>query len=235
MEDECVVEAVNLTKIYRSGKVEVVALKDVNLKVRKSEFISIVGPSGSGKSTLLHLLGGLDTPTRGEVYIEGINLAKLNSDERADLRKRKIGFIFQAYNLIPRMTALKNVELPLLLSNMGKRARRMLAIKMLEAVGLGDKIDRRPTELSGGEQQRVAIARALVTRPSIVLGDEITGNLDSKTAMEIVSLLRRLNEQFGTTFIIVTHNLEVARVADRTVYLRDGRVVKEVVNRREVV
>jgi len=235
LEDECVVEAVNLTKIYRSGKVEVVALKDVNLKVRRGEFISIVGPSGSGKSTLLHLLGGLDTPTRGEVYIEGINLAKLNSDERADLRKRKIGFIFQAYNLIPRMTALKNVELPLLLSNMGKRARRMLAIKMLEAVGLGDKIDRRPTELSGGEQQRVAIARALVTRPSIVLGDEITGNLDSKTAMEIVSLLRRLNEQFGTTFIIVTHNLEVARVADRTVYLRDGRVVKEVVNRREVV
>ena len=210
MEDECVVEAVNLTKIYRSGKVEVVALKDVNLKVGRSEFISIVGPSGSGKSTLLHLLGGLDTPTRGEVYIEGINLAKLNSDERADLRKRKIGFIFQAYNLIPRMTALKNVELPLLLSNMSKKARRILAIKMLEAVGLGDKVDRRPTELSGGEQQRVAIARALVTRPSIVLGDEITGNLDSKTAMEIVSLLRRLNEQFGTTFIIVTHNLAVS-------------------------
>jgi len=227
MSDTLAVNTVNLTKIYRMGPFEFPALKNVNLQVKRGEFSSIVGPSGSGKSTLLNMIGALDRPTSGHVYIGGVDIAGLNESQLADLRNQKIGFIFQAHNLIMRTSALRNVELPLTVRGIPKNERVRKASELLATVGLGNKINRRPAEMSGGEQQRVAVARALINEPTIILGDEPTGNLDSKTGAEVVDLMKRMNETLGITFILVTHNPEVANVTDRIIHLRDGQIHHE--------
>jgi putative ABC transport system ATP-binding protein len=223
-----VIETENLTKTYVSGRVETPALRGVTMRVEKGEFLSIVGPSGSGKSTLLNLLGALDKPTSGTVRIDGIDISRLDDNRLAELRNRKIGFIFQSFNLIPRISALRNVEMPLLVTNLPKAEIRSRAMEKLEAVNLAEKADRKPTELSGGEQQKVAVARALVTEPTIVLGDEPTGNLDTKNTANIVNLLKELNEKTGKTFVMITHNMEVANKTRRIIYLRDGMIDRDV-------
>ncbi len=225
-----VVEAINLKKTYMLGKVPVEALRGVNLKVEEGEFISILGPSGSGKSTLLNLIGALDKPTDGKVLIDNVDVSTLNENELADLR-RKIGFVFQFFNLIPRFTALENVELPLAIAGLGKDERRRRAAELLEIVGLAERMNHKPAELSGGEQQRVAIARALANNPRFLLMDEPTGNIDSKNAYEIIQLIKRLNREKGVTIIMVTHDQGLAAEADRTAYMLDGLIVKETVNR----
>jgi len=197
------------------------------MEIKKGEFISIVGPSGSGKSTLLHLMGALDQPTEGKVFIEGTDLSRLNGKQLANLRNKRIGFVFQAYNLINRMDVLTNVELPMIVRGLSRNKRRNKAKQLLEAVGLGDKLNRKPMELSGGEQQRVGVARALINDPVLILGDEITGNLDTKTSTQIMDILRDINTESKTTFLIITHNLEVAALTDKILYLRDGRIVGE--------
>jgi len=225
-----VVEAVNLKKTYMLGKVPVEALRGVNLKVEEGEFISILGPSGSGKSTLLNLLGALDKPTDGKVLIDDVDVSTLNDNELAGLR-RKIGFVFQFFNLIPRFTALENVELSMAIGGLGRKERRRRAAELLGIVGLADRMNHKPTELSGGEQQRVAIARALANNPRFLLMDEPTGNIDSKNAYEIIQLIKRLNREKGVTIIMVTHDQQLAAEADRTAYMLDGLIVKETVNR----
>lgn len=227
MSGELAIQTVNLTKIYRMGPVEAPALRGVNLKIQRGEFMSIVGPSGSGKSTLLNLLGALDRPSDGQVFIDDVAIYRLNDSQLAEFRNLKIGFIFQAHNLIMRTDVLRNVELPLMVRGMPGNERIKKAQELLVSVGLGDKISRKPTELSGGEQQRVAVARALVNDPTIILGDEPTGNLDSKTGTEVVNLMKKINNDLGTTFILVTHNPEVANATDRIVHLRDGQISKE--------
>jgi len=227
MNGELAIQTVNLTKIYRMGPVEVPALRGVNLKIRRGEFMSIVGPSGSGKSTLLNLLGALDRPTTGHVFIDDVDIYRLNDGRLAEFRNLKIGFIFQAHNLIMRTEVLRNVELPLMVRGVPRGERVKKARELLKTVGLGDKISRKPTELSGGEQQRVAVARTLVNDPTIILGDEPTGNLDSKTGAEVVNLMEKINSELGTTFILVTHNPEVANATDRIVHLHDGQISKE--------
>ena len=212
----------NVWKIYKLGTVEVAALRGLSIEIKRGEHLAMMGPSGSGKSTFLHLAGALDRPTRGRVLIEGRDPSKLNDDELSKLRNRYIGFVFQTFNLIPRLTALENVMLPLVVRGVDGSERRRRAIEALEQVGLGDRINHRPTELSGGEQQRVAIARAIVTRPRIVLADEPTGNLDSVSAKEIVKVLSRLNRELGITVVVVTHDPEVASAARRVVRIRDG-------------
>ena len=212
----------NVWKIYKLGTVEVAALRGLSIEIKRGEHLAMMGPSGSGKSTFLHLAGALDRPTRGRVLIEGRDPSKLNDDELSKLRNRYIGFVFQTFNLIPRLTALENVMLPLVVRGVDGSERRRRAIEALEQVGLGDRMNHRPTELSGGEQQRVAIARAIVTRPRIVLADEPTGNLDSVSAKEIVKVLSRLNRELGITVVVVTHDPEVASAARRMVRIRDG-------------
>ncbi|MEM0111806.1 MAG: ABC transporter ATP-binding protein [Candidatus Parvarchaeota archaeon] len=214
----------NIKKSYRMGKVIVQALRGVSFSVMEGEFLAVLGPSGSGKSTLLHLIGCLDRPDEGEIILDGKNVLKLSDDELAELRLKRIGFIFQFFNLLPRLTALENVELPLMLARVPEREAREKAKKLLELVGLGGRLNHRPSELSGGEQQRVAIARALVNDPKLVLADEPTGNLDTKSGWDIVNLMRKLNEEMNQTFIVVTHDQKVAEVADRIIYLRDGLV-----------
>jgi len=221
-----VIQVKKLTKIYQMGEILVHALQGVSFNVRRGEVMAIMGPSGSGKSTLMNMVGCLDTPTSGEYFLEGELVSTFNDDQLALVRNRKIGFVFQTFNLLPRATALANVELPLRYAgNNGNR--KQLAQESLEAVGLGDRIDHRPNELSGGEQQRVAIARALVNEPAIILADEPTGNLDSKSGDEIMNLLLELNQKKGATLMIVTHDPEVAAVAGRIIYLRDGLIEKE--------
>ena len=212
----------DVTKTYRLGTQTVTALADVSLDVQAGEFLAVAGPSGSGKTTLLNLVGCLDTPTSGEIEIDGEAVAALSAGRRADLRARKLGFIFQTFNLIPVLTAWENVEYPLLLTKRGGNGARVRAA--LEQVGLGDRARHRPPELSGGQQQRVAIARALVTEPALVLADEPTANLDSRTGHEIVELMRRLNRERQTTFVFSTHDPRIMSVADRVVEIRDGRV-----------
>jgi len=221
------VEVVDLKKVYRIGAVEIPALGGVNLKISKGEFVAIVGPSGSGKSTLLNMLGALDRPTSGQVYIDGIDISRMSSGDLARLRNEKIGFVFQAYNLIPRTTVLRNIELPAMVKGLSRSERFNRASSLLDATGIGNKVTRKPTALSGGEQQRVAIARALVNDPAIVLADEPTGNVDSKVGMEIVGLLRKMNKERGSTIIVVTHNPEVSAATDRIVHLRDGMIERE--------
>ena len=209
------------------GDVDVSALNGVDLRVETGEFMSIMGPSGSGKTTLLNLIGALDRPTEGKVRIKGTDISKLNDDELAELRNREIGFVFQFFNLVARMSALKNVEMPMAFAGVSQDERKRRATELLESVGLGDRIDHRPTELSGGEQQRVAIARALVNNPSVVLCDEPTGNVDSKTGKEVMEILRKLNREQQQTFVIVTHDPLVAESVDRIAHMQDGVIIRE--------
>jgi putative ABC transport system ATP-binding protein len=228
---ERVVEAINLTKVYVMGEVEVHALRGLSLNIDHGEVVAIMGPSGSGKSTLMNMLGALDRPTSGEYLLDGESVAELGDDELADIRNRKVGFVFQSFNLLPRATALANVELPLRYGG-DKTNRRKRAAEALEAVGLGDRILHRPNELSGGQQQRVAIARAIVNEPSIVMADEPTGNLDTKSGDEIMKVLLDLNRERGTTLIIVTHDPEIAEQTERIIQIRDG-VVEKITNGRK--
>jgi len=223
------VEAVNLTKTYMLGKVPVEALRGVNLKVEAGDFVSILGPSGSGKSTMLNLIGALDKPTSGTLLIDGVDISKLNDNQLADLRRR-IGFVFQFFNLIPRLTAKDNVELSMAIADMNKAERRKRAIELLETVGLKDRVSHKPAELSGGQQQRVAIARALANNPKFLLLDEPTGNIDSKTASEVLGLIKKLNVENNVSIIMVTHDQHLAREAKRTAQMFDGQITSEVVN-----
>jgi len=206
------------------GPITVKALESVNLKIKRGEYISIMGPSGSGKTTLFNMVGGIDRPTRGRVYIDGVDIAKLDAYELAWLRCRKIGYIFQTFNLIPVLTAIENVTLPMIFAGVEREERTRRAMEILETVGLGERINHKPAELSGGQQQRVAIARALANNPVIVLADEPTGNLDLQTGLEVITLLRGLNKEKGVTVIAATHDLKMIDVSDRILYLRDGQV-----------
>ena len=219
-----VVDAKDITKVYQMGEVEVHALRGLSVKIAPGEVLSIMGPSGSGKSTLMNILGCLDRPTSGEYSLNGESVATSSDDQLADIRNRGVGFVFQSFNLLPRQTALANVELPMRYAELNGRNRKDVATEALEAVGLGGRIRHRPNELSGGEMQRVAIARALVNNPAIIMADEPTGNLDTKAGDEIMNLLRKLNEDRGTTLIIVTHDPEIADLTDRIISLRDGRI-----------
>jgi len=218
-----VIVAKDLVKTYVMGEVEVCALCGVSLQIERGEVVSIMGPSGSGKSTLMNILGCLDLPTSGDYTLDGEKVSTLKDDQLADIRNRKVGFVFQSFNLLSRTTALANVELPLRYAGM-TTGRKQTALEALEAVGLKDRIFHRPTELSGGQQQRVAIARALVNNPAIIMADEPTGNLDSKVGKEIIKLLLDLNREKGTTLIIITHDLGVASQTQRIIHLRDGLV-----------
>ncbi len=220
-----VIVAENLTKVYKMGEVEVHALGGVSLKIERGEVVAIMGPSGSGKSTLMNILGCLDRPSRGEYVLDGETVSMLNDDQLAGIRNRKVGFVFQSYNLLSRTTALGNVELPLRYAGITS-GRKEKARAALESVDLGDRMDHRPTELSGGEQQRVAIARALVNKPAIIMADEPTGNIDSKVGQEIMNLLLALNRESGTTLIIITHDQSIAEQTQRIIRLRDGLVEK---------
>ena len=222
-----VIETQNLKKRYQMGTLDVSALSGVNLRVEAGEFMSIMGPSGSGKTTLLNLIGALDRPTEGKVFVKGTDISRLNDDELAELRNREIGFVFQFFNLVARMSCLKNVEFPMAFAGVSQEERKRRATELLERVGLGDRLNHRPTELSGGEQQRVAIARALVNNPSVVLCDEITGNVDTETGKKIVEILRHLNKEQGQTFVLVTHDPLVAHSADRIVYMQDGLIMRD--------
>ena len=215
----------SITKVYGAGDGAVAALQDFTLTVATGESLAVMGPSGSGKSTLMNILGCLDTPTSGRYWFAGQDVSRLNETELAHVRNRRIGFVFQQFQLLPKLSAWRNVELPLLYRNV--RDRRSLALQALESVGLSNRVDHRPSQLSGGQQQRVAIARALVTNPDLILADEPTGNLDTASSRDVLAVIRELNEQ-GRTIIIITHDPEVAPVAKRTVHVRDGRLVEQV-------
>ncbi|MBN1484422.1 MAG: ABC transporter ATP-binding protein [Chloroflexia bacterium] len=222
-----VIQIEDVTKVYKMGQIEVHALRGVSLEIHQGEFLSIMGPSGSGKSTLMNILGCLDTPSAGVYLLDSRRVDDLNDNELSEIRNRKIGFVFQTFNLLARTTALRNVELPLIYSGQGLRGRRRQAAAALEAVGLGDRLQHKPNELSGGQQQRVAIARSLVNDPAIILADEPTGNLDSRSGAEIMTIFQRLNSERGITVVFVTHDHEIARHTRRILHLYDGRVVEE--------
>jgi putative ABC transport system ATP-binding protein len=222
-----IIETVDLVKEYPQADEPLRVLRGVDLKVEPGEFLAIMGPSGSGKSTLLNMIGALDKPTSGKVYVKGVDLSTLNDNQLAELRNREMGFVFQFFNLIPRKDALGNVEFPMTIAGLPRRERRERAGKLLEMVGLGERTHHRPTELSGGEQQRVAIARALVNDPSVLLCDEVTGNLDSKTGNDIMQLMRSLNVEQGKTFVLITHDPVVAQTTDRLIQLHDGTIIGE--------
>lgn len=215
----------NLSKVYGTGASKVVALDNVSFTVEKGEFVSIVGASGSGKSTLLHLIGGVDRPTSGKVFINNEDIYKLNNDDLAIFRRRQIGLIYQFYNLIPILNVVENIALPLELD--GRKPDKSDLNEMLELLGLENRKTHLPSQLSGGQQQRVSIGRALITRPSLILADEPTGNLDSKSSEEIVSLLKKTNKKYSQTIIMITHNLEIAKMADRVITIEDGRIVDD--------
>ena len=221
-----------ITKIYKIGDNEVRALDGVDLHIKPHEFVSVIGPSGSGKSTLMNMIGCLDVPTSGRYWIDGIEGSKMRDNQLADLRNKKLGFIFQQYNLLTKLTALENVELPLIYRGIGSSKRREMAEEALERVGLADKMHHKPTELSGGQQQRVSIARALSSKPSLILADEPTGALDSKSGVEIMRMLHDLHEE-GNTIVIITHDLGIAKQAERIITIRDGKITGDIDNRAD--
>ena len=228
MTSDVVIEARALSRVFKTGELEVHALRNATFTIRKGDFVAIMGPSGSGKSTTMNLLGCLDKPTGGSYFLDGVEVSKLDHDELAAIRNRKIGFVFQGFNLLPRTTAVENVEVPLLYGNFPSGAERYrMSKEALEKVMLGKRLDHVPTQLSGGEQQRVAIARALVTRPALVLADEPTGNLDTRTSAEIMKLFQDLNESEGLTIVLVTHEPDIAQCCKRVISFRDGRVRKD--------
>jgi putative ABC transport system ATP-binding protein len=229
---EYVVQAQGLKKTYKLGNTEVQALRGVDLNASAGEFLAVMGVSGSGKSTLLHLLGGLDRPSEGSIKIDGVDISRLKDNQLADIRSKKIGFVFQFFNLLTRLTALRNVRLPLEIAGSSAKEAQKRALELLKLVGLEERADHRPTELSGGEQQRVAVARALTNNPKIILADEPTGNLDTKTGLDILQLLKQITKEKGRTLIIVSHDLRVAELADKTMNLQDGLVVNEKVGKR---
>jgi putative ABC transport system ATP-binding protein len=221
---EAILKAHNVKKTYYLGSVPVHALRGVSFDVKPGEFLTIYGPSGSGKSTLLHLLGCLDKPDDGRIILDGQDVLKLNSNELAEVRLKKISFVFQFYNLLPRLSAQQNVELPLVIAGTPEKEAEARAVEMLKLVGVEHRAKHRPYELSGGEQQRVAIARALVNKPKIVFADEPTGNLDTKAGQEIITLMKKLNMENGQTFVVITHDPKIAEVADRMIFLKDGLI-----------
>ncbi|MFP4343927.1 MAG: ABC transporter ATP-binding protein [Anaerolineales bacterium] len=225
--DGAVIEIRDVTKIYQMGTQEVHALRGVSLDVQRGEALAIMGPSGSGKSTLMNILGCLDQPTAGDYLLDGEDVSRMSEDELADVRNRRVGFVFQSFNLLARTTAWENVQLPLIYAGTTLRERKARAQEVLEAVGLGERLDHMPNELSGGQQQRVAIARALVNRPAIILADEPTGNLDSKSGAEVMQILQRLNREEGLTLLLVTHDPRLTDYAERVLHLFDGRIERE--------
>jgi len=226
MSKRSIIQTKNLSKVYKTEALETIALTNISIEIRKGEFVAIMGPSGSGKSTLMHILGALDKPTSGEYILDGKNVENLSDDELADIRNKKIGFVFQAYNLLPRTTALKNVMLPMVYAGIGKEERLAKAKKYLEMVGLGDRMGHTSNQLSGGQQQRVAIARALVMDPAILLADEPTGNIASVQAEEIMSIFQKLNEG-GHTIIMITHEHDIAEHAKRIIHIKDGKIIQD--------
>ncbi|MBS7642406.1 MAG: ABC transporter ATP-binding protein [Candidatus Bathyarchaeia archaeon] len=230
---EYTVETEDLAKYYQMGPITIKALDGVSVKIRRGEYVSVMGPSGSGKTTFFNMIGGLDRPTRGQVYIDEVDISKLDAYELAWLRCRKIGYIFQTFNLIPVLTAMENVMLPMIFAGVPRDERIRKAKELLETVGLGDRLNHRPPELSGGQQQRVAIARALANDPVIILADEPTGNLDLHTGLHIINLIRKLNEEKGVTVVTATHDLKMIDVSDRIFWIRDGKV-ERIETRKEV-
>lgn len=233
MPSEYAVKAIDVSKTYVMGDVTVTALGGVNLQIRAGEYVSLMGPSGSGKSTLFNMIGGLDKPTSGKVFVDEVDIAALDPNELAWLRCHKIGYIFQTFNLIPVMTALENITLPMCFAGLDDDEARERGRALLEQVGLGDRLHHKPTEMSGGQQQRVAIARALANEPAIILADEPTGNLDLKTGKEIIELLKRLNVERGVTIMSATHDLKMVDVSDRIVWIRDG-LIDRIESRKDV-
>jgi putative ABC transport system ATP-binding protein len=225
---EAVIRLENLIRVYRMGEVEVRALDGISLEIQRGEFVAVMGPSGSGKSTFMNIVGCLDRPTAGSYFLDGVDVSRLDRDDRAEIRNGKIGFVFQSFNLLPRTSALENVELPLIYSSNGHRARdrEARARRCLEAVGLAGREDHQPSQLSGGQQQRVAIARALINDPKLLLADEPTGNLDSKTSEEVMAVFQKLNDD-GKTVVLITHESDIAEHARRVVVFRDGRIVED--------
>ena len=226
---EALIEIRDLCKIYNPGEVEVRALDHVSLTINRGELVAIIGQSGSGKSTLMNQLGCLDVPTSGDYFLSGQNVAKLSDNELSDIRNREIGFIFQGFNLIPNLTAVENVEVPLIYRGIGKRERRQLAISSLEKVGLGHRLDHKPSQMSGGQQQRVAIARAIAAAPPLILADEPTGNLDSASSKEILQILKQMHAS-GRTVILITHDNEISAQARRIIHIRDGKIDSDTLN-----
>jgi putative ABC transport system ATP-binding protein len=226
MKAQPIIQTSHLSKVYKNDSVQTVALADVSIQINKGEFVAVMGPSGSGKSTLMHILGALDLPTSGTYILDGENVEKLSEDKLADIRNRKIGFVFQAYNLLPRTSAVKNVMVPMMYAGITREERRRKAEKLLSIVGLSDRMDHAPNQLSGGQQQRVAIARALVLDPAIILADEPTGNIASAQAEEIMTIFQKLHAD-GHTIVMITHDPEIAKFAKRIIHLKDGKIFED--------
>ncbi len=232
---ETIVNVRDLTKIYQLGDQEVIGLAGIDLNIEKGEFVAVMGPSGSGKSTFMHIVGLLDRPTAGTYFLEGRDVSDIDDDERADIRSRRLGFVFQSYNLLARTSALENVELPMIYSGVPEAERRRIALETMEVVGVAHLADHHPNQMSGGQQQRVAIARSLVNNPGLILADEPTGALDTRTSEDVMNLFKQLNREQGITIMLVTHEPDVARNARRIVSFRDGLVVSDQPNDKEVV